>query len=225
VQTAASSNAVLSQYSPMVARLARQLVSRLPASVEVDDMIQVGMIGLMEAAERYEQGHDASFETFASQRVRGAMLDELRSADWAPRGVRRNRRAIDSGIQALEQRLGRTPRAIEIAAELGMSVAEYQAFAADCHGAELVSYDETEMADRFGDARLDPAHRFEERRSAQSLAQAMEKLPEREREVLALYHDEDMNYREIAAKLGLTESRICQLHKQAVTRLRAKVSS
>jgi RNA polymerase sigma factor for flagellar operon FliA len=218
-------NAIVNDFAPMVARLARQMVSRLPASVEVDDMIQAGMIGLWDAARRYEDGHSATFETFASQRVRGAMLDELRQSDWAPRGVRRNRRAIDSAIHGLEQRLGRAPTEAEIAGELGMALPLYQRFVSESHGADFVAYDETDAADRIADPNPDPATRFEERRSATRLADAMECLPERERQILACYHEEEMTYREIAQKLGLTESRICQLHRQAVARLRSKVAS
>ena len=216
---------ILDQFGPMVRRVARQLVSRLPSSVEIDDMIQAGMIGLMDAARRYETGHAAAFETFAMQRVRGAMLDELRQADWAPRGVRRNRRTIESGIRALEQRLGRAPREAEIARELEMTLPQYQRFVSECQGTEMVSYDEVEMADRVGGVEADPATRLEDRRSAAALSRAIEKLPERERTLLTLYHDHDMTYREIADKMGLTESRICQLHRQAVERLRAKVAS
>jgi RNA polymerase sigma factor for flagellar operon FliA len=219
---------ILDQFAPLVQRMARQLVSRLPASVDFDDMVQAGMIGLLDATRRYEDGHGAKFETFATQRVRGAMLDELRQNDWAPRGVRRNRRSIESAIRSLEQRLGRPPREGEIARELEMTLAQYGQFVAASCTTDVVSYDELSggdgeawLARQQADEGLDPAVRLEERRTRKSVTDSIDSLPAREREVLELYHDRDLNYKEIAAILRVSESRVSQLHTQAVERLRA----
>ena len=222
---------VLETFAPLVTRLARQLAARLPASVELDDIVQAGMIGLMEAARRFESGHGAQFETFATQRVRGAMLDELRQNDWAPRTVRRTQRALDAAIHALEQRLGRAPLEGEVARELGVDFAEYRALVVQARSGQLVSYEELEEG-REGeatgrhraDAACEPQSQLEERRLREALVAGIEQLPERERQVTGLYYEQDLNFREIAAVLGVTESRACQMHSQAVARLRARVN-
>ena len=124
-------SAAVERYAPMVRRLASQLIARLPANVEIDDLIQAGMIGLMDALSRYETGHGAQFETFAMQRIRGAMIDELRGADWLPRSVRRNQRAIETAVHAVEQRLRRSATEAEVAEQMGLGLAEYQQMLGD----------------------------------------------------------------------------------------------
>lgn len=223
---------LLQRFAPLVSRLARQLVAKLPSCVELDDIVQAGMIGLMDAARRFNEGQGAQFETFATQRVRGAMLDELRQNDWAPRTVRRTQRALDAALHALEQRLGRAPFEREVAAELGLELAEYREMLVEARSGQVVSYEESEENDdgetvaRYSaDASEEPPSRYEDRRLREALVAAIERLPERERQLMGLYYEQDLNFREIAAVLGVTESRICQMHTQAVARLRAGVNS
>jgi len=219
-------------YLPLVRRTAARMIGRLPANVEMDDLVQAGVIGLMEALQRYEDGQGAQFETFALQRVRGAMLDELRGTDWVPRSVRKGQRDIAKAVHALEQRLHRAPIDSEIAAELGVELQEYHDMLVDVRGAQLVYTDEydddeaeTHYLDRHiqPDTRSDPAEQLADRRFRESLVAAIGDLPEREQYVMSMYYEHDMNLKEIGAVLGVTESRVCQLHSQAVARLRARL--
>jgi RNA polymerase sigma factor for flagellar operon FliA len=228
-----SPQAGIENYLPMVRRAAARMIGRLPANVEMDDLIQAGVVGLMEAMQRYEQGHGAQFETFAMQRVRGAMLDELRGSDWLPRSVRRSQRTIADAIRRAEQRVHRPPNETEIAAELGLSLPDYQAMLADARGAQLVhledfggSDNEEEFLDRNIPATQDgPSEILGDSRFRHALVAAIEELPERERFLMGMYYEQDMNLKEIGAVLGVTESRVSQLHSQAVARLRTKMKS
>jgi RNA polymerase sigma factor FliA len=223
----------IKRYSPMVTRMARHLVAKLPASVNLDDIVQAGLIGLLDAATRYEDGHGAQFETFAAQRVRGAMLDELRQNDWMPRGVRRTQRKIEDAIRKLEQRHGKAPSESEIAAELKVPLDEYQEMLAESKGGQLLVFDEDEedsdgqsyLENRISDPAGDPLARLADKRFRSALVAAIEQLPEREKNLMGLYYEQDLNFREIAEVLGVTESRVCQLHGQAVARLRAKLKA
>ncbi|MCA3181936.1 MAG: RNA polymerase sigma factor FliA [Burkholderiaceae bacterium] len=224
-------SAAVERYAPMVRRLASQLIARLPANVELDDLVQAGMIGLMDALSRYESGHGAQFETFAMQRIRGAMIDELRGGDWLPRSVRRNQRAIESAVHAVEQRLRRSATEAEVAAEMGVPLAQYQQMLGDSHGGQLLYLDEMvgpdtdeSFVDRQpGTDATDPIKVLNDHRFRGALAAAIEALPEREKQVMGMYYEHDMNLKEIGAVLGVTESRVCQLHSQAVARLRTKM--
>jgi RNA polymerase sigma factor for flagellar operon FliA len=218
----------VNQYAPMVRRLAYHLMARLPASVQMDDMVQAGMIGLMDAASRYRDDQGANFETFANPRIRGAMLDELRASDWIPRGVRRAQRRIDQATCALEQRLGRAASESEIAQALGLSVTEYHELANEAKGAQLFYYEEVSGDETTGvdegelpTAHADPLGKLHDKRFREALAAAIGQLPEREKNLMGLYYEKDMNFREIAAVFGVTESRICQIHGRAVARLRS----
>ncbi|GLR26717.1 RNA polymerase sigma factor FliA [Limnobacter litoralis] len=222
----------IDQYVPLVRRLAHHLIAKLPASVHIDDLIQAGLIGLMDAITRFEEGQGAQFETYASQRIRGAMLDELRQADWMPRGVRQGQRKIEAAITKAEQQLGRTPIESEVAKIMGVSLEEYQDLLFESRGAQLVFYDDyAEDGDgegyldrqMDGDEDADPLSMLDDQRFRQSLVSAIENLPEREKMLMGLYYEQELNFREIAAILGVTESRVCQLHTQAVTRLRSKM--
>lgn len=222
----------IENYLPLVRRAAHRMIGRLPANVEIDDLIQAGVLGLMDAMQRYEQGHGAQFETFAMQRVRGAMLDELRGTDWVPRSVRKNQRDIAAAVQLLEHRLHRAPSDAEIAAHMGIPLPDYHEMLVDVHGAQLVYADDYEAADgephfldrHAGvDEQADPAARLADRRFREALVAAIEDLPEREQYVMSMYYEHDMNLKEIAAVLGVTESRVCQLHSQAVARLRSRL--
>ncbi len=219
------------RYGPMVRRMASQLIGRLPANVELDDLVQAGMIGLFDAMTRYETDRGAQFETFATQRVRGAMLDELRGTDWLPRSVRRNQRAIESAIHRAEQRLGHAPGEADVAEELDLPLGEYQQLLASARGAQLVHFDDYDDGDgdesflerSLAAADCDPEAILGDERFRRALVEAIGKLPERERLVMGMYYEQEMNLKEIGAVLGVTESRISQLHSQAVARLRTQM--
>ena len=224
-------SAMVSQHMGMVKKIAGVMKSRLPASVELDDLIQAGTIGLWEAAKTYDTSHNATFETYANQRVRGAMLDELRGSDWAPRSLRSNMRNVEAAISKTAQRLGREPKESEVAVALGMPMEEYQAILDDCAGHQIVYLEDLAGGDE-GSAFLD-RHKVGEEADPLSLMlsdgfraeliQAIESLPERERMVMALYYEQELNLKEIGAVLGVTEARVSQIHTQAVARIRAKL--
>jgi len=227
-------NALIRQYSPLVRKLAHHMMAKLPPNVQVDDLIQVGLIGLSEALTRYEAAQGVQFETFATQRIRGAMIDELRENDWMSRGSRKSQKEIEQALRRLEHKLGRSPVENEIATELGMSLADYQTLLGKVRGTQLVyledmaggSDDEDSFLDRHvSDDTADPMNLLQDQRLRQSLVGAIKNLPEREQYIMSMYYEEDMNLKEIAAVLGVTESRVCQLHSQSIARLRAKMRS
>jgi len=223
--------AMLKQYVPLVRRLAHHMIAKLPPNVEIDDLIQVGMMGLAEALTRYQAAQGVQFETFATQRIRGAMIDELREGDWMSRGSRKSQKDIEHALRRLEQKLGRTPLESEIAAEMGMKLDEYQSMLAKVRGTQLVyledmahGEDEDSFLDRHpGDPEIDPMQQLRDQRLRESLVEAIKLLPEREQYIMSMYYENDMNLKEIAAVLGITESRVCQLHSQSIARLRAKM--
>lgn len=221
---------LITQFAPLVKRLAFHLMAKLPASVQVDDLIQNGMIGLLDALNRFEDGMGAQFETYAVQRIRGAMLDGLRENDWLPRGVRREMRRIEGAIQKLEHQLGRQPSEQELADSLGMPLGEYQKLLQDARGHQLIHLEDLSSDDEEGylerhasGPSVDPLVVLEEASVRNALVAAIAALPEREKMVMALYYEQDLNLREIGEVLDVTESRVCQLHSQAVARLRAAV--
>ncbi|MBN9372292.1 RNA polymerase sigma factor FliA [Hydrogenophaga sp. YM1] len=223
----------LRKYSPLVRRLAHHMIAKLPPSVELDDLIQVGMIGLTEAIARYEPSQGVQFETFASQRIRGAMIDELRDGDWMSRGSRKSQKDIEQAVHRLQQKLHRPPRESEIAAEMGLTLADYQTLLAKVRGTQLVYLedisggggdDEDGFLDRhMGDHEADPSSVLQDQRMRMALVGAIKTLPEREQHIMSMYYEHDMNLKEIAAVLGVTESRVCQLHSQSIARLRSKL--
>lgn len=221
-------NALLEQHLPAVRRQALALQVKLPSGIDLDDLIQAGTLGLLDALRRFDANAGASFATFASQRIRGAMIDELRTRDWLPRSVRRNARALDQCVHRLEQRLGRPAEEREIAAEMGMDLAEYQQLLTDTNNGYLLPYEE--MVEERGEpeagsgAPLNPFAALLEGERREQLTAAIDTLPEREKLLLALYYQEELNLKEIGAVLGVTESRVCQLHSQAISRLRARLA-
>jgi RNA polymerase sigma factor for flagellar operon FliA len=225
------SGTLLKQYSPLVRRLAHQMMAKLPANVEIDDLIQVGMIGLNDALCRFDPAQGVQFETFATQRIRGAMLDELRSSDWMSRGDRRYQRMIETAVHKLEHRLGRAPSEAEIAAEMGMKLTDYQDLLSKVRGTQLVYLedmsgdegDEDFLDRHMVDTESNPIGRLADRKMREALVAAIEKLPEREQYVMSMYYEHDMNLKEIASVLGVTESRVCQLHSQSIARLRTRM--
>jgi RNA polymerase sigma factor for flagellar operon FliA len=227
-------SALIKQYQPLVRKLAHYMMAKLPPSVEVDDLIQVGLIGLADALSRYEVSQGVQFETFATQRIRGAMLDELRGSDWMSRGSRKSQKDIESTIRRLEHRLGRSPIESEIATEMGLPLSDYQSLLGKVRGTQLVyledmarnSEDDDNFLDRHvADSDADPLIMLRDQRLRESLVAAIKSLPEREQYIMSMYYEQDMNLKEIAAVLDVTESRICQLHSQSIARLRAKMRS
>ncbi|PRY64563.1 RNA polymerase sigma-28 (SigD/FliA/WhiG) subunit [Vreelandella songnenensis] len=218
---------LLTQYMPLVRRHALTLQVRLPASIELDDLIQAGTVGLLEALSRFDATQGASFATFASQRIRGAMLDELRTRDWLPRSVRRAARAVDDTIRRLEQQLGRPPEEGEIARDLDMPLNEYQQLLNDTNSGQLLPFEEL-VADGSEPASFDagnlPFDQLLGDQQRETLVAAIDALPEREKLLMALYYQEELNLKEVGAVLGVTESRVSQLHSQAISRLRARLN-
>lgn len=222
--------ALIKQYQPLVRRLAHHMMAKLPPSIEVDDLIQVGLIGLSDALTRYEAAQGVQFETFATQRIRGAMLDELRENDWMSRGSRKSQKDIENALRKLEHKLGRSPLESEIATELDMSLADYQSLLSKVRGTQLVYLEDMAPAEEDGfldrhvaDPAADPQLMLRDQRLRQALVDAIKQLPEREQYIMSMYYEQDMNLKEIAAVLEVTESRVCQLHSQSIARLRAKM--
>ncbi|NWN91688.1 RNA polymerase sigma factor FliA [Marinobacter adhaerens] len=225
---AASPSELIEKHAPLVKKIALHLMARLPASVQLDDLMQAGMIGLLEAAQRYSSTRGATFETYAGIRIRGSMVDEIRKGDWVPRSVHRNARKVARAIKIVEDRAGREAQDSEVAEELGMDLSEYYATLSDSNSGRLFSLeelnesgelpiDETETSDNPLDDVTTSAFRA-------SLAGAIEDLPEREKLVLSLYYQEELNLKEIGAVLGVSESRVSQIHSQAALRLRGRLS-
>lgn len=222
---------LVQRFAPMVKRIACHLMARLPASVLLDDLVQNGMLGLLDAIGRFEAGVGAQFEAYAAQRVRGAMLDGLRENDWLPRSLRRSCRLIEAAIAQLEQETGRVPTEQALADSLGMTLADYQKLLQDARGHQLVYLEDliSEDGEDFLERHLveensDPAQLFEEEGLRQALVKAIADLPEREQLMMALYYEQDLNLREIGEVMGVSESRVCQLHSQAVMRLRTRLA-
>lgn len=221
---------LVQRFVPLVKRIAYHLMARLPASVQFEDLVQNGMLGLLDAMDRFEEGFGAQFETYATQRVRGAMLDGLRENDWLPRNLRRELRRIESAISQLEHAHGRSPSERELADALGMSLADYQKTLQDARGHQLVYFedlagegDEDFLERHISDHDADPATILADRNVREVLVKAIDRLPEREKMMMALYYEEELNLREIGEVMGVTESRVCQLHSQAIARLRSQV--
>lgn len=222
----------LARLRPAVRRAASHLMTRLPPSVDVDDLVQAGMIALFDSLSRYDPASEVQFETFAMQRVRGAMLDELRSYDWIPRSVRKSQRTIDQAIRTVEQREQRSPTEREVAAELGVPLAEYQRLLAEARSTQLVYLDD--MGDDDGDEsyaerafaadKPTPLERLQDSRFRTALVASIKELPEREALMMSLYYEQELNLKEIGAVLGVSESRVSQMHSQAVARIRSKLS-
>ncbi|MDT8398489.1 MAG: RNA polymerase sigma factor FliA [Pseudomonadales bacterium] len=220
-------NALIREYLPIVRRQALALQVKLPASIELDDLIQAGVVGLLDSLGRFDASAGASFATFASQRIRGAMIDELRTRDWLPRSARRNARAVDACIRRLEQQLGHPPSEREIAGELDMPLEEYRQVLRDTNSGQLLPFEdlveEGAEPEGVGADFVSPQDQLFDKQQRDRLIAAIENLPEREKQLLALYYQEELNLKEIGSIMGVSESRVCQLHSQAVSRLRAKL--
>ncbi|ADJ27874.1 RNA polymerase sigma factor FliA [Nitrosococcus watsonii] len=218
---------LVTQYAPLVKRIAYHLLTRLPPSVQLDDLIQAGMIGLLEAVRNYNASQGASFETYAGIRIRGAILDEIRRNDWAPRSVHRKARQVAEVMREVENREGRDARDYEVVEELGLPLNEYHRLLQDAGGYRVFSLDEFnegEEAEPLSAPLKGPYEGLQDQNFRGALVEAIEGLPERERLVMSLYYVEDLNLREIGEVLGVSESRVSQIHSQAVLRLRSRLS-
>jgi RNA polymerase sigma factor for flagellar operon FliA len=225
-----SADELVRRHAPLVRRIAYHLMGRLPPSVDVGDLIQAGMIGLLESARNFAQDKGASFETFAGIRIRGAMLDELRKSDWTPRSVHRKTREVAETIRQIELETGAEAEDAEVMRRLGLSAEEYHQILTDATCARLLSLtasDESEdsgVLDVADETSLGPAQSLEDTGMREALTAAITELPEREQLVMSLYYEQELNLKEIGAVLGVSESRVCQIHGQAVIRLRGKLA-
>lgn len=220
---------LMTLHAPLVRRIAYHMMGRLPSNVRRDDLVQVGMIGLFEALKAYDQSRGASFETYARIRIQGAMLDEVRRSDWTPRSVYRKSRLLSEAVRSIEDREGRAANASEIAAALEIDIEEYNTLVVEAAGCQVLSYDDITDANgghtnELGGYLPEPYQALEESDFKRGLAEKIASLPERERLVMSLYYNEEVNMREIGEILGITEGRVCQLHGQALLRLRARMT-
>jgi len=221
---------LIEQYAPLVKRIAHHLMARLPSTVLLDDLLQAGMMGLLGAAKKYDTSKGASFETYAGIRIRGSIIDEVRRGDWTPRSVHRNSRRVTEAVHQVEGRLGRDASDAEIAAEMDVSLDEYHQLVKDSMESRLFSFEE--MTDPREDGPSEyvanddpgPSKHFERSAFQENLAAEIARLPEREQLVLSLYYDEELNLKEIGQVLGVSESRVSQIHSQAALRLRSRLT-
>lgn len=219
---------LVGQHAPMVKRIAYHLKSRLPAHIQLDDLIQAGMIGLLEAANNFDALQGASFVTYASIRIRGAMLDEMRKNDWAPRSVHRNSRRVAEVVRQIENEKGRDARDSEIAEALEIELDEYNRILQDASGHKILSFEdigtgEESLLNNISHPQSSVLEGLQKEDMSALIASAIAGLPERERLVMALYYDEELNLREIGAVIGVSESRVSQIHSKAIIRLQARL--
>ena len=218
------------KHAALVKRIAYHLMNRLPQTIDVDDLIQAGMIGLLEASKNYSTEKGASFETYAGIRIRGSMLDEVRKSDWTPRSVHRKLREVTEAIRVVENESGRDAKDRDVADQMGVSIDEYHKTLRDAAACKLFSLDTPQSEDSAphqiaGGFSLGPAEALEERDIHHHLRSAIGELPDREQLVMSLYYDDELNLREIGEILEVSESRVCQIHSQALVRLRARMGS
>ena len=227
-QPAPDMDALVRKHADLVKRIAYHLAGRLPPQVEVEDLMQAGMMGLLEAAQNYASGRGASFETYAGIRIRGAMLDALRKLDWAPRSVHRKARAAAQALREVEALRGSEANEADVAAHMGVSLPEYQRIVQDTLGCQLLRLNDADgeesALDRLPDAAPDPEASALDASLREAIIEAIQALPERERLVLSLYYEQELNLKEIGVVLKVTESRVCQLHGQALLRLKAQLT-
>lgn len=221
---------LVEEHAELVKKIAYHLVSKLPASVQVDDLIQAGMLGLLDAGSQYDPSQGASFTTYASIRIRGSMLDELRRNDWVPKSVHRKSRDLAAAVQRVEKRTGKDASDREIAEEMGISMDEYHAALSDSATCRMSSLDEfvgngDDHRDTFGDGRPLPTEQLMDMQFQASLVKAIDNLPERERLIMSLYYEEELNLKEIGQVLEVSESRVSQLLKQTHARLRSRLDA
>lgn len=231
VSEARQQQQIVEQHTNLVKRIAHHMVARLPASVQVDDLIQAGMIGLLEASKNFKTGKGASFETFAGIRIRGAMLDEIRRGDWTPRSVHRNGRMLAEAVRQVENETGRDARDQEVAQKLGISLDEYHQILNDVTSGRIIGIEDLGVSEDVlvlgsqDTTHDEPFANIEQKAFQQALADVIRGLPERESLVLSLYYDEELNLKEIGQILDVSESRVSQIHSQAMVRLKSRMHS
>lgn len=228
-------NQLIEEYAPLIKYIAQKIAVRLPSNIELDDLISAGVIGLMDSIDKYDPTRDNKFKTYAEFRIRGSILDELRAQDWVPRSIRDKAKMLDRAMANLELELGRAPSEEEVAKALNISVTEFHELVNQVRPVSLLSIDDSntfENSDKKtilnileGSATNNPFNQLNVKAVKEIVAQAIEELPERQRLVLSLYYFEDLNLKEIGEVLRVTESRVSQLHAQAVQRLRAKLQA
>ena len=219
---------LLKTHALLVKRIAYHLSGRLPRSIQLDDLMQAGMLGLLEAVRHFDDSKGASFETYAGIRIRGHMLDEVRRNDWVPRSVYRNARMISAAVKAVENRLSRDAKDHEVAAELGISLVEYHDMLGDSNGSHLLGFEDLGVTDdvlkdeTLGES-TEPYVNAQRADMKQCLSQIIGSLPKNEQMVLSLYYEHDLNLKEIGDVLGVSESRVSQIHSQATHRIKARL--
>lgn len=223
-------DSIIEQHAGLVRRIAHHLKGRLPASVQLDDLVQAGMIGLLEASRNFDGSKGASFETYAGIRIRGAMLDEMRRGDWVPRSVHRNSRRIADAIQVVENEYGRDASDAEIASQLDMTLEQYHHILNEVSTGKIIGFEDLGVSDDVITSeelvnRNLPFEGLETGHFRKALTDAISSLPEREALVLSLYYDEELNLREIGEVLNVSESRVSQIHSQSMHRLKSKLRS
>lgn len=220
-------NALVQAHAVLVKRIAYHLAGRLPRSVQLDDLMQAGMIGLLEAARNYDDSRGASFETYATIRIRGHILDEVRRNDWIPRSVYKNSRMISKAVREIENRLGREASDKEVAGELGLEMGEYQDMLRDANGAHLYGFDDVGVTDDILADKLnnttEPHTNALRSDMKLHLSGLIAGLPKNEQMVLSLYYEHDLNLKEIGEVLGVSESRVSQIHSLATHRIKARL--
>lgn len=218
----------IKEYAPLVKRIAHHLLARLPAIIQADDLIQAGMIGLIEAARNFDEKKGATFVTYAGIRIRGAMLDEIRKGDWAPRSVHKNSRRVAQAMREVENKTGRDARDVDVANTLGVTLEEYHQIIQDSNSSKIFAFEDLGVNEEAIDCPTNnpitgPLEGIQRDDFKHKLSKEIEKLPEREKLVLALYYDEELNLREVGEVLGVSESRISQIHSQAMLRLKSRL--
>ena len=232
--TSQQKDKLIMEYAPLIKFIAQKIAIRLPSNIELDDLISSGVIGLMDAIEKYDPTRDNKFKTYAEFRIRGAILDELRAQDWVPRSVRDKAKLLDRTMANLESDLGRAPTDEETAGKLGLSMDEFYSMVNQVRPVSVLSIDESASFSSVDKKSLlnllegckfdNPFNQLNLKSVKSIVTRSIEDLPERQRLVLSLYYYEDLNLKEIGKVLRVTESRVSQLHAQAVSRLRAKLS-
>ncbi len=229
-------DAVIKEYAPMIKYVANRIALRLPPHIEVDDLISVGVLGLIDAISKYDSTRGAKFKTYAEFRVRGAILDELRSMDWVPRSVRQKASSMDAIVQKLQAKLGRPPEDEETAEEMGVSMDEFYGAVNQTRSMPLLSLEDLGISKDTGEqqslldclagkSEADPQTQMRLTELKGIIAKAIDTLPEKERLMISLYYYEELTMKEIGEVLGITESRVSQIHSKAVFRLRGKLKA